>query len=124
MIPDIKTVLPEAWERKYFMTCSIIYDAIKIKTTRFENPAPIINTNELAAAVLIACRQAGITPPEISTGMSVEELRTVFFQLIEGREGVNPRLLTIIREYPHEKQTIDEATKTTYEFGLSLPDLK
>ena len=106
------------------MTCSIIYDAVKIKTTRFENPAPLINVNELAAAILIACRQAGVTPPEVSADMSVEELRTVFFQLIEGKEGVNPRLLAIIKEYPNEKQTIDEAAKTTYEFGLGLPDLK
>lgn len=106
------------------MTCSIIYDAIKIKTTRFENPAPIINTNELSAAILIACRQADVIPPEISVGMSVEELRTAFFQIIGDQKDVNPRLLAMIREYPHEKQTIDQAAKTTYEFGLALPDLK
>ena len=34
------------------MTYSIVYDAVKIKTTRFEKPASIINRNELAAAVL------------------------------------------------------------------------
>mgnify|MGYP000037143660 CR=1 FL=1 len=105
------------------MTYSIVYDAVQIKTTHFENPAPLINMNELAAGILIACRQAGAEPPELTVGMSVNEFRTAFLQAIDGREGANPRLLAAIREYPHEKLLIDEAAKATYEFGLTLPDL-
>lgn len=105
------------------MTYSIVYDAVKIKTTRFEKPASIINRNELAAAVLLFCRQAGVTPPALLVGMSVDEFRTAFYESIRGKETANPGLLTVIREYPHEKQQMDDAAKETYEFGLALPDL-
>lgn len=106
------------------MTYSIVYDAVQIKTTHFEHPVPLINTNELAAGILIACRQAGVTPPELTAGMTVQEFRTAFFQAIEGKEDINPLLLSAIREYPHEKLTLDEAAQATYEFGQNLPDQK
>ena len=101
------------------MTYSIVYDAIQIKITRFEKPAPLINLNELAAAIVISYRQAGITPPALTTGISVDELRQTFFETIGEPDSIDPKLLTSIKEYPNEKQLIDEAALQTYQFGLN-----
>ena len=94
------------------MTCSIVYDAIQIKITRFEKPASLINMNELAAAILTGYRQAGLTPPDIAVGL----------QDIHEKDSVNPKLIAAIREYPQEEDIVDEAAKATYAFGLTLPD--
>lgn len=98
------------------MTYSIVYDAVKIKTTLFEKPAPIINLNELAAAICMGYQQAGLTPPELDIGVSVNEIRTRFVKDISDAEGVNPQLIAAIEEYPNEKAAIDEAAKETYDF--------
>ncbi len=106
------------------MTCSIVYDAIQIKITRFEKPASLINMNELAAAILTGYRQAGLTPPDIAVGLTAEEFRQQFLQDIHGKDSVNPKLIAAIREYPQEEDIVDEAAKATYAFGLTLPDLR
>lgn len=98
------------------MTYSIVYDAINIKTTRFEKPAPIINLNELAAAICIGYQQAGLTPPKLQTGVTVNEVRNKFLKDIENADGVNAQLITAITEYPNEKAVIDEMAKETYEY--------
>lgn len=98
------------------MTYSIVYDAIKIKITRFEKPAPLINLNEMAAAICIGYQQAGLTPPELKVGITVDELRTEFLKNIANADGVNPQLITAITEYPNEKAVIDEMAKETYDF--------
>lgn len=98
------------------MTYSIVYDAVKIKTTLFEKPAPIINLNELAAAICMGYQQAGLTPPEINIGMTVDEIRKKFLKEVENAEEVNPQLIAAIEEYPNEKAAIDETAKETYDF--------
>lgn len=102
------------------MTCSIVYDAIQIKTTRFEKPAPLINCNEVAAAIRICYQEAKLTPPPIAVGVTVGELRNTLFEALKnaGETAVNPQLLTALREYPNENETIDAMAKEVYEFQL------
>lgn len=102
------------------MVYSIVYDALKTKTTLFAKPAPLINVNEVACAIRMGYSQAGLEAPTITLGETVEVIRNRFLDDIKqsGHEqDVNVQLLTALKDYPHETAVVDEMAKETYDFG-------
>ena len=101
------------------MVISIIYDAIQIKTTRFEKAATLINLNEVAAALRLAYAQAGMEAPPLAEGTTVEAARSQLLEQTNQGAGINEKLIAALMDYPYEQNCFDEEARQVYEVGPS-----
>lgn len=83
------------------MVYSIAFDAVKYKIERFDPPAVLINEKELAVAVNMGYKEAGVEIPDAIKEADPKAAKERFLQDVSGAD-VNEKLLYIIKEYPPE----------------------
>ena len=89
--------------------------------TRFEHASRLINGKELACAVGMAFRQAGLPMPEPEEGTEAENFQNESLKP-GGKEGVEEKLMDAIRGYSRRDEKVDEdmlaVLKLAYDAGL------
>ena len=103
------------------MVYEVIPQSVAIKTTIFDEPAKLINHMELAAAVGMAYRQAGMQMPDAQPEEDMREFRNRAMEKLENREKVNAKLIRVIESYVFKKgEKIDEDALMTLRLGYDL----
>ncbi len=80
------------------MVYSIAYDAVKIKTEQFDPPVSLISDTELAAAIALGYRQAGMACPQFDRDACPEDCRQQVLTELQGT-GVHPKLYEVLERY-------------------------
>lgn len=80
------------------MVYSIAYDAVRIKTEQFDPPVSLISDTELAAAIAMAYRQAGMTCPEFAQSACPEDCRQQVLAELQGT-SVHRKLYEVLKRY-------------------------
>ena len=80
------------------MTHDLVPQAIKIKTTIFDPPARLINSNELCCAIAMAYRDVGFPEPDAAEGTDLKLFQEEALKRLDN-SGVKPALQEVIESY-------------------------
>lgn len=80
------------------MTHDLVPQAIKIKTTIFDPPARLINSNELCCAIAMAYRSAGLPEPSVEEGTELKAFQEEALKIMD-HSDVKPELKQVIENY-------------------------
>ena len=104
------------------MVYELYLEAVRTKVTRFEHASRLINGKELACAVGMAFRQAGLPMPELEAGTEAENFQNESLKALEEKSGVAEKLMDAIRGYSRRDEKVDEdmlaVLKLAYDAGL------
>lgn len=80
------------------MTHELVLQAVNIKTTIFDPPARLINSNELCCAIAMAYKAAGLPRPAAEVGSGLKDFQEEALKILDN-PNVKPALKSVIDSY-------------------------